>query len=167
MMWIDPISGLPHPLDTILRPVSPRQAPPSPPWLVSTLAVALAIVPTGCSEQSNREPVYPVTGRVLFEGQPAFNAFVIFHPAPGSPPNAQAAHGKADEQGDFRLSTYNSFDGAHAGLYRVSIIWPELTEDLEDGPDRLNGRFANPASSPFQVEVKPGQNTIPPFELGR
>ena len=45
------------------------------------------------------------------------------------------------------------------GRRAVSIDKPELI------PDRLEGRFMNPDTTPFHVEVKPGENNVDPFDI--
>jgi len=137
------------------------------PWLFLSLLVLAPLAAVGCSEQSDREPVYPVSGIVMSEGKPSVGALVIFHPAEGSEDFAHAAYARADEQGVYRLSTFDAYDGAHAGEYVVTISWPIMTEDGEYGPDQLKGRYANPKSSSIHVTVKPEPNEIPPFEVRR
>lgn len=131
------------------------------PWLL----VALAMITLGCSSSPSREPVYPVRGNVVSKDAPATNAIVIFHPAKGSPGFAHSAYARVDEAGEYRLSTYDAFDGAHAGDYAVTVMWPLVTADGEDGPDRLEGRYAHREKSPLRATVLPDTNTIPPFEV--
>lgn len=139
----------------------------TPPRFIMILPTLAALAVGGCSRQPDREPVYPVSGKVLCEGEPAANAFVIFHPAEGSEDFAHSAYAKVDDQGEYRLSTYDAYDGAHVGEYVVTISWSILTEDGEDGPDQLKGRYANRESSSIRVTVKPEPNEIPPFEVRR
>ena len=50
--------------------------------LISYLLLALAaMLPVSCSKRTEREPVFPVTGKLVDGGQPAEKAVMFFHPA--------------------------------------------------------------------------------------
>jgi hypothetical protein len=113
---------------------------------------------------------------VLVNGQPAVNAYLVFYPQGGSEQlqrlNPRARTGP---DGRFTLMTYLHGDGAPEGEYRVAIVWhpppPGLTvEDLHSSelaalPDRLNGRYEDPAQSGLSVTIRAGDNEIPAFDL--
>jgi len=128
-------------------------------WPAAVAAFLLA----GCA-QSNRKPVFPVRGHVLFEGKPAAGATVFFVPVE-TDPDAIAPYGVTDENGAFTLTTYLTFDGAPAGDYIVTVRWPGPPRRPEDetGPDRLRGRYDNPKTSKLRatVEKKPNQIEFP------
>ena len=72
------------------------------------------------------------------------------------------------KNGEFRLSTYQSYDGAPAGRYAVTIIYPspERKENDENiGPDLLQGRYADPKTSPLKIEVKEQNNNLATFNI--
>ena len=71
----------------------------------------------GCSGSSDQKPVYEVTGTVTVGGGPVAKATVMFSPLDKQP----VATGITDTKGVFRLTTYDSFDGAAAGKYDVLI----------------------------------------------
>src|SRR5262245_36674275 len=106
----------------------------------SSPAIALAVVLLGgCGD--GRAPVYPVTGQVLVKGKPADGAFLVFHPTGEVEANTPRPYATADAEGNFRLTTYTSGDGAPAGSFRVTVVWrpkPKSTIEAE-GPDRLDG----------------------------
>ncbi len=122
-------------------------------WLVALLAAQGA-----CRAKSDRLPVFPVRGKVLFRGQPAAGASVVFIPL--ADVRAPKAQGTVAADGAFQLSTYELSDGAPAGRYGVIVTWPapnprsqgEGDEELQ-GPDRLGGRYSNPQTSPWTIEV--------------
>src|SRR5262245_38294847 len=96
-----------------------------------------------------RTTVYPVTGQVLVKGKPADGAFLVFHPTGGGHKDTPRPYATADAGGTFRLTTYESGDGAPAGSYRVTVVWrpkPKSTIEAE-GPDRRNGRYGDAAKS--------------------
>jgi hypothetical protein len=83
--------------------------------------------------------------------------------------------GRADRDGHFTLTTYEFGDGAPAGEYVVTIIWraplpgasphDEVLEYAAGGPDQLEGRYADPATSPLRVTIKPESNELAPFDV--
>ena len=82
-------------------------------WCVFVLLIVCA----GCGD--GRPPLFPVRGAVVFSsGEPVRQATIEFVPeAPGPSPR-----GKTDANGQFKLGTYESMDGAPAGEYRVVVV---------------------------------------------
>ncbi len=122
-----------------------------------------------------REPVHPVRGKVLYHGEPAVHAYVIFHPVAASEAARQMRpHGVVGPDGTFQLKTYRDGDGAPPGDYRVTIEWPgedprnpsEPNEpgSMPIGPDRLQGRYANPEASGLRATVVEVENEVT-FEI--
>lgn len=82
-----------------------------------------------------RSKVYPVEGKVMYLDQPVEGATVMFH----SVTENVAARGLTDAQGNFRLQTYTTNDGAVAGQHKVTVKKTELKtvpnpEDENLGP---------------------------------
>src|SRR3954471_22011122 len=75
------------------------------------LPAALVLV-AGCSQSDT----VPVTGVVLFNGQPAAEAEVMFNPKTG-----RLATGVTDASGRFKLATFKPDDGALPGDYVVTL----------------------------------------------
>jgi hypothetical protein len=113
--------------------------------------------------------VFPVTGEVRLGGKPAENALVVFHPATGDLPGGLRPSGRTGADGKFCLSTYESGDGAPVGEYRVTISLPKPpagpNPDLDLAPDRLKGRYANPATSKLHARIEDQENVLAPFEV--
>lgn len=118
-------------------------------------ALACLLLLTGCGEK--RPPVAPVSGRVLYRGQPVpVGTSIGFAPigtgentaTPGKPASAYVTEG-----GHYQLSTFGSGDGALVGSHRVSLSAPGDSD--EPGYQPLPGKLTNDV-----VEVKPGSNTI-------
>jgi hypothetical protein len=150
-------------------------------WLV----LAPAIVAGGCGRPAG---LSPVSGKVLYRGEPAVGAVVYFHreDAPG------AAHqpipfGIAEDDGSFYLTSDGLGDGCPPGKYAVLVEWkgkpdPQVVQakpargkskavqinrrSTRNGVDRLNGRYFDIAKPRLHAEVLPRSNDIPPFELG-
>jgi hypothetical protein len=139
-------------------------------FLLLTAAVGLS----SCSD--GRVPVYPVRGQVLYRGEPAAYAILMFHPEkPLDELAGMIPRGQADAEGRFALKTYSEADGAPAGRYKVAIEWPgdepKVPVDRDDpeyvptGADRLAGRYAQAERSPLTATIEPGENQLPPFQL--
>ncbi len=50
----------------------------------------------------------------------------------------------------------------------MTVVWPKVTMDHGEeiaGPDRLRGRYGDPARSGLKVTIKEGENALPPIEV--
>jgi hypothetical protein len=137
-------------------------------WLV--LGVALGCI--SCSG-SGSDGLHPVTGKVLHKGQPAKGVVVAFHPKGADPVTAVRPIGVANEAGVFTLTT-GTKDGAAPGEYVVTLVWPEdvvpkgkkgFSTAAPESQDRLQGAYANVATSTIKITVKEGPNQLGPFDL--
>jgi hypothetical protein len=81
-------------------------------------------------------------------------------PSGGATPLSPAA--VTGEDGSFRLMSFKPGDGAPAGDYQVTIIYPmdRFNKHLS-GIDRLKGKFANPKTSGLAAKVEPKNNEQP------
>jgi hypothetical protein len=117
--------------------------------------VAGVLACAGCGD--GRKPVFTVRGKVLTaDKKPAVSALVTFHPATADPKDPARPVGRVDEQGEYKLTTYTEHDGAPAGEYTITVVWPapKKTPFEPEGPDRLGGRLARPDRSPHKVTVE-------------
>jgi hypothetical protein len=131
------------------------------------LGVLLALTATlaaSCGRKSDHTPVFPVTGRLLLEGKPAEKAMVFFCPLDNHDSHAPKPVGTVASDGSFTLSTFLANDGAPAGEFAVTVVWP-VAKDPENGPDRLKGHCGNPAKSPWHVRVEPKTNDVGTLDL--
>lgn len=120
----------------------------------------------GCSGAGSgpSQTLVPVEGQVFVDGQPATMVQVICHEVGRSsclvPPTV------TDDQGRFRLSTYEQGDGVPAGgQYVLTFRWSEfepITMSFR-GEDKLKGRYADPATSAIRFRAERGK----PVQLGR
>ncbi len=128
--------------------------------------LGFVLVVEGCGGEAG-PTIYPVSGKVLVDGKPAAKALVTFHPSSG-PPTSMIPYAETDADGTFRPSTRLTGDGAPAGNYTLTIIWPEIKVDHGEevsGRDRLGGKYHKPQDSNLKVTIKQGENSLPPFEL--
>ncbi len=137
-------------------------------WRLLILLSALGCVACSGAEQVNR-----VQGKVLDKkNQPASGVVVTFNPTGANSVTAIRPVGTTGEDGTFTLST-NGKEGAPAGSYTVTLVWPEKVASKQKGlssqrtetRDRLGGAYANPERSPFKVQIKQGNNQLEPFSL--
>lgn len=111
-------------------------------------------------------PVYQVSGALSVDGKPAHGAYLLFHPVgdvglkKGNKPFA-----RVDEFGRFDVSTYETADGAPAGAYKVTVVWPENPDARGPSPDRLQGRYATPEKTTLQVSIDENTKLFHPWDL--
>ena len=99
----------------------------------------------GCGGTSK---TVPTSGRVTYRGKAVPNANVSFTPVEGA---GRAASGLTDSNGDFKLGTFSTSDGALPGNYRISII--------ARGPDRPPKPGETGSGMPG--ETMPGDPIVP------
>jgi hypothetical protein len=112
-------------------------------------------------EGGPRVPTYPIVGQVLVDGAPAENLQVVCHSTDGDAAVPISISAYTDAEGRFSVSTYEGGDGAPAGSYVLTFMWGQI--NLMSGrygpPDKLNGKYADPETSDFTVEVADGVET--------
>ena len=135
------------------------------------LFACLLLVATSCGKSSYPGPrPYPVHGKVTYQGQPAKKFRVTFYPLKEFEKVRFAPAAVTDENGEFRLRSYDPDDGAPAGQYAVTCTWPRRLNTINEpdaGPevDRLGGKYADPKKSAIRVTVREGKNELEPFAL--
>jgi hypothetical protein len=133
--------------------------------IVAMGSLALA----GCSKppRADRLPTYPVAGHVFDRGQPAAGAQVQLWAVGGDLMRAAACpHATVEADGSFRLTTYETEDGAPPGEYGLTLRWPlPPPPGKEEGPDRFQGRYADPARPLRQVRISANNNELAPIQL--
>jgi hypothetical protein len=137
------------------------------PRLVGLIALAgLGLLTCSCGRKG-RKAVYPTRTRVVnADGKPVAGATVVFHPLDAPDDARHKPAGTSDADGNVALTTYVANDGAPAGEYAVTVEWrPAPKGPADDPPDRLNGKFRDPKTSPFKASVKKEPNELPPIKL--
>lgn len=144
----------------------------------------VSLVLAGCGG-SDRPETIPVSGAVLYNGNPVEGATVSFW----GPDASRAATGVTDAEGKFTLSMYSVNDGALAGENKVTVTkdpsnpTPTVSpEDMLNDPTALTGnytatqqegggsekplvpaKYADPETSPLKANVadtEEGRNHI-------
>ena len=82
------------------------------------LLLCLCFQTVGCGKaKASREPIFKVSGKVIYKGQPVEDADVIFNCADKN----RSAFGRTNEKGEFKLTTFVSNDGAVPGKHVVLV----------------------------------------------
>ena len=137
-------------------------------YRLSLIAVAAwAAAAAGCG---NANGLYPVTGKVLFKGEPAAGATVTFLRKGAVSQQESPAQGVVSEDGSFSLAGPTG-SGALPGEYVVLVEWKEGAGKKRgrapalSAPDRLKHRYLDPNKPRLTAKVEPAANQLPPFEL--
>ncbi len=89
----------------------------------AVIVVPACLIFAGCGGSGSDAAVVgqlvPVTGKVLFKGEPLFKGAVMFNPVAGTP--GTGGFGVTDEQGEYKLVHRNQEEGIEPGSYRVVI----------------------------------------------
>jgi hypothetical protein len=143
--------------------------------------LAAAIASGGCGSPAG---LVPVSGKVLYRGEPAAGAVVYFHrqAEPGSA-STPIPYGIVEDDGTYSLTTEGLGSGARPGTYTVLVEWRDTKGDgvtpvktrgnvklvkrsrVRSGPDRLNGRYFDIAKPLLHADIAAGSNPLAPFEL--
>lgn len=132
---------------------------PHPPRACRRFGILLgmaALVLAGCGSGRTAKPTYTAGGRLLdATGKPAFGAVVILHPVAPDAADPARPTATVGEDGAFQLTTYRTGDGAPAGEYFVTALWPEPRKSPLDPPgcDRLGGAWMRPGDASPRVTI--------------
>ena len=131
---------------------------------------AAACAWAGCSRSVSAPTTAPVTGKVLYQGRPLAGVRVAFHPQADFGRVKFIPSGTTDSGGSFRLSTAAPNDGAPPGEYTVTFTYPVVQSDqknsgIEVEVDFWQGKYDDPSTSHWTVQVKKGANDLEPFRL--
>lgn len=141
--------------------------------LLAPLVVLVGLSMTSCGGKKEFLDVFPVTGRINVNGEPAAECMItLTRTFEMDHPRRVWPYGLTDENGVFKITSYNAGDGAPEGEYIVTIEWKErsgLLNNNFDGMDRLDGAYANVEKNKSQpgFVIKVGRQPLqlPPFEL--
>jgi hypothetical protein len=133
-----------------------------------SLFCAVAVCALACSSCGS-SGLYPVSGLVTYKGQPAEGAVVFFRRTGADPLNEQTIMGIVRQDGSFTLVCGSMGEGAPPGEYAVLVEWRQSSNQAkgqaQKGPDRLEGRYADPNRPLLHAVIKAERNELAPFEL--
>ncbi len=120
---------------------------------VAVAAIATALTSVSCDRRgADRKPTYPLTGQVYVDGKPAAGVSVFCRDARGMDAERPTLSSTiSDEDGLFRLSTYETADGVPNGEYFLTFEWRDYSAftGAYEGADKLRGRYASRSNSPL------------------
>jgi hypothetical protein len=153
---------------------------------IKRMVLVLAVTSGSIAAPSCGPPAgfFPVSGKVLYRGEPASGAVVYFHRT-GDPSTARRPIPSAivQEDGSYSLTSDGVGSGARPGSYSVLVEWRDGAGDgvvpvktrgkvklvkrsrVHSGPDRLKGRYFDIGNPLLHADVKAESNELPPFEL--
>jgi hypothetical protein len=127
--------------------------------------VGLSVWFAGCAGDSGRPKVAPVSGKVTQNGKTLTMGDVTFTPTGGMPGTGHVATGQIGPDGSYRLTTFNTGDGAVLGTHKVTVV-VRSPADMRKMNELKGGKIAYklpPSSAPpkySQVESTPLKFTV-------
>jgi hypothetical protein len=137
--------------------------------LLIGLPLFVGLAGCGSSQNGDRLPVFPASGKLVYDGRPLDGAFVVLHPKGAA--NGRAAprpHAQASADGSFTLTSYESNDGAPAGDYTMTVELRSLVKhggDVTAGPNTLPAKYSRVDTSPVAVQIAEGTNQLPEVQI--
>jgi len=135
------------------------------------LSVITAALTLSCASCGNSSGLYPVSGKVLYKGEPAAGATVTFLRKDATDPiNEPTAQGVVQEDGTFTLAGPTG-PGTRPGEYIVLVEWKEGAgkgagrAPALSAPDRLKKRYLDPSKPLLTVTIEAKSNKLSPFEV--
>jgi hypothetical protein len=129
--------------------------------------VFLALSTLALGSCSGRPRLYPAHGKLLVDEEPATGAVLVFNPVDTTNPKLVRPYGHVDQEGSFTLSSFKQNDGAPAGDYIVTVQWRRKRKSPfePDGPDKLQGRYADIHQSDLHIHLDAKPNDLEPIRL--
>ena len=134
--------------------------------LLASVVGAGVLSMAGCGESG--PTLYPVRGTVKVGGKPAAEAIVFLHRVGRSAPDEPVPYGRAGADGAFVVTSRKPGDGAQAGEYVLTVVWPDMSKPEDSNgmrPDALRGTYDKPAQSKFKVTVEARDNELAALDL--
>jgi hypothetical protein len=115
-----------------------------PKLLILTPLLSLLVAP-GCSAAKRTGPkVVPVSGRVLYNGQPLEGAHVTF----SNSANNTSGYGTTDADGRFTLTTFAPKDGVVPGRQQISVSKVQRSKQTGPAVDRTKAVIVPATAGP-------------------
>ena len=132
------------------------------------ITLCVAALGLACASCGN-DKLYPVSGKVMYNGVPAEGAVVFLNRQRRDRVNDHLVMGIVQEDGSFELVCGPLGKGAPPGEYDVLIEWKRVTANSKRRPqhglDRLKGRYADPKHPLLHATVEARATKLPPLEL--
>ena len=134
--------------------------------------VGLSVLWAGCGGGAERPKVVPVSGKVTQKGKTLTAGEVTFTPIASADSSAHIATGQIGSDGTYRLTTFNTGDGAVLGPHKVTVVVRSTTDmrkmnELGGGriayklpPSTLPPKYNSVENTPLKYTVEDKTNTI-------
>jgi hypothetical protein len=133
------------------------------------LPLLAALAGCGSSQNTDRLPVFPASGKLVYDGGPLAGAYVVLHPKRAADGRAAPRpHAQAAADGSFALTSYESNDGAPAGDYTLTVELRSLVNrggDVTAGPNTLPAKYGRAETSPVTVQIAEQTNDLPEIHI--
>jgi hypothetical protein len=128
---------------------------------LSFAAFAIVLTAAGCTGETG-PAVFPVTGKVLVDGEPRAGLAVMFLPDTSKGTTGPSSIAQTDSEGRFTLNAPGEKQGAIAGTHKVTITCPSFggsnpsgEGEQETTPCSIAPKFSSVIDTPLSAEVKP------------
>lgn len=143
------------------------------PWsLISRCAIYPVLMFVASCGSPGELKTYPVTGTVLYNGEPLKGVDVAFHASDAKNAVGYPPHATTDAEGKFQMMTYRKDDGCPAGEFKVAFAFAVEVVGGDDGSDQTKKitfqvpvKYHKGETSGIVVTVKPETQTLEPFKL--
>lgn len=140
--------------------------------LACGLCAVVIVSSLGCGSGVKPPELFPVSGKVTYQGRPVPGAKLVFIPAkedPKKPPTLRA-NGETDADGVYELTWgQEQIAGSPAGSFKVFIIAyqaVDATHDSETAPPSLiPEKYNSPVTSGLTAIVKEDGENVANFDL--
>ncbi|MGE3314647.1 MAG: BON domain-containing protein [Planctomycetaceae bacterium] len=135
----------------------------------AVVVAAVAVLMASCSKAPTTSvPVYPVKGKLTFEGEPTPGAFIVLHPVGHELPKDATPKARVSPDGTFKIGTFSNGDGAPEGEYILTAEWKKLVTkdgDTLPGPNVIPNEYSDAKTSQLRVKVAKGDNEWEPLQI--
>ncbi|MDR1384735.1 MAG: hypothetical protein LBJ67_12955 [Planctomycetaceae bacterium] len=145
--------------------------------LTGVTVVLCLLFSVGCAEPKpeGMPQLYPVTLTFQQEGKPLTEASIRLLP---QFPCTWFSGGSTDTNGRAKLVTHGKYNGIPAGKYKICVDkfysdgeLPSMDPNKTTKPmvhyNLVETQYTLPDKTPLEIEVKKGQNSFSPFDLGK
>jgi hypothetical protein len=133
--------------------------------LLSLVSLVMLVTSVGCNSEV-RVPVFPVSGKVTYQGKVPVGAQIILHPVTYTGPDSVTPVGTVLDDGSFKVTAYDPGDGAPQGNYVATVQWFKITKEAGGpGPNVIPKKYTDPKTSPIKVTVSGGPTEVPPITI--
>lgn len=141
--------------------------------VVCGLLTVLILSSLGCGGGEKPPPLFPVSGKVTYQGKPVPGAKLAFIPAnedPKRPSAAGRASGETDADGEYELAWgVDQIAGSPAGKFKVIIFAFQAVDDQHDSetkpPSLIPEKYDSPITSGLTATVNEDDDNVVNFNL--